>query len=173
MSVQVVCAGTLDTFQIYVWAVKTGRLLEVLAAHEGPIAQLAFSPTQSLLASCSWDFTVRTWDVFRWAFCCLVGTLHMCCLLEVLEAHEGTIAPLAFFPNAEPAGLLQLGLHRAHLGRLQVCSSMLDFPTAAVLLAEGAGSNDANEGRRASVPPLPTRSCPPGTCTWSQLCSHT
>ena len=24
---QVVCAGTLDTFQIYVWAVRTGRLL--------------------------------------------------------------------------------------------------------------------------------------------------
>ena len=66
MTVQVVCAGTLDTFQIYVWAVKTGRLLEVLAAHEGPIAQLSFSPTQSLLASCSWDHTVRTWDVFRY-----------------------------------------------------------------------------------------------------------
>ena len=65
MLAQVVCAGTLDTFQIYVWAVRTGRLLDLLAAHEGPVAQLAFSPTQSLLASCSWDHTVRTWDVFR------------------------------------------------------------------------------------------------------------
>ena len=67
---QVVCAGTLDTFQIYVWAVRTGRLLDVLAAHEAPIAQLAFSPSQSLLASCSWDHTVRTWDVFRCSLCC-------------------------------------------------------------------------------------------------------
>ncbi len=58
---QVVCAGTLDTFQIYVWSVKTGRLLDQLSAHEGPVCGLAFSPTQPLLASCSWDHSVRTW----------------------------------------------------------------------------------------------------------------
>ena len=64
---QVICAGSLDTFQIFVWATKTARLLDVLAAHEGPVVALAFSPTQPLLASGSWDKTVRTWDVFRWA----------------------------------------------------------------------------------------------------------
>jgi WD40 repeat protein len=41
--------------QIYVWSVKTGRLLDVLAGHEGPVSALAFCPTQPLLASCSWD----------------------------------------------------------------------------------------------------------------------
>lgn len=61
---EVVCAGSTDTFQIFVWSLKTGRLLDILAAHEGPVCGLAFSPTQSLLASCSWDHTVRTWDVF-------------------------------------------------------------------------------------------------------------
>lgn len=63
--VQVICAGSLDTFQIFVWATKTGRLLDVLAAHEAPVVALAFSPAQPLLASGSWDKTVRTWDVFR------------------------------------------------------------------------------------------------------------
>lgn len=61
---QVVCAGSLDTFQIFVWSVKTGRLLDILAAHEGPVVALAFSPTQAVLASVSWDRTLRTWDVF-------------------------------------------------------------------------------------------------------------
>ena len=55
---QVICAGSLDTFQIFVWATKTARLLDVLAAHEGPVVALAFSPTQPLLASGSWDKTV-------------------------------------------------------------------------------------------------------------------
>lgn len=35
-----------------------------LPGHEGPVSSLSFSPTQPLLASCSWDKTVRTWDVF-------------------------------------------------------------------------------------------------------------
>ncbi len=66
-AVQVICAGSLDTFQVYVWSVRTGRLLDVLAGHQGPVAGLAFSPTQPLLASASWDKTVRTWDVFRYS----------------------------------------------------------------------------------------------------------
>ncbi|GFR41863.1 hypothetical protein Agub_g2644, partial [Astrephomene gubernaculifera] len=61
---EVVVAGTVDTFQIYVWSLKTGRLTDVLAGHEGPVSGLAFSPVTSLLASCSWDRTVRTWDVY-------------------------------------------------------------------------------------------------------------
>lgn len=61
---QVIVAGTLESFQIFVWAVKTAQLLDVLAGHEGPVVALQFSPTQSLLASASWDKTVRTWDLF-------------------------------------------------------------------------------------------------------------
>ncbi|KAJ7529209.1 hypothetical protein O6H91_15G037800 [Diphasiastrum complanatum] len=62
---EVICAGTLDSFQIYVWAMKTGRLLEVLSGHEGPVHGLVFSPTHEMLASSSWDKTVRLWDVFE------------------------------------------------------------------------------------------------------------
>lgn len=60
----IVVAGGLDNFQIYVWSLKTGRLLDALAGHEGPVCGLMFSPTQPLLASCSWDRTVRIWDVY-------------------------------------------------------------------------------------------------------------
>lgn len=61
---EVVVAGTSDSFEIYVWALKTGRLLDVLAGHAGPVAGLAFSPSQPLLASASWDRSVRLWGVF-------------------------------------------------------------------------------------------------------------
>jgi len=36
-----------------------------LAGHEGPVSSLSFSPKQSLLASGSWDKTVKLWDVFE------------------------------------------------------------------------------------------------------------
>jgi periodic tryptophan protein 2 len=61
---EIVVAGSSDSFQIFVWSLKTGRLLDVLAAHEGPVVALSFAPGASLLASGSWDKTVRTWDVF-------------------------------------------------------------------------------------------------------------
>lgn len=64
MRLQVVVAGSQDTWEIYVWSVKTGRLTDKLAGHEGPVAGLAFSPSGPLLASASWDHTLRTWDVF-------------------------------------------------------------------------------------------------------------
>jgi periodic tryptophan protein 2 len=49
----------MDTFQVFTWSLKTGRLLEVLAGHEGPVAGLAFNPDLPFLASASWDKTVR------------------------------------------------------------------------------------------------------------------
>eukprot|EP00250_Pteridium_aquilinum_P004303 c14523_g1_i1 orf=130-3006(+) len=61
---EVVCAGSLDSFQIYVWSMKTSRLLDVLSGHEGPVHGLMFSPVQEMLASSSWDKSVRIWDVF-------------------------------------------------------------------------------------------------------------
>ena len=62
---EIVCAGTRDNFQIYVWSLRTGRLLTVLSGHEGPVVSLQFSSTHPILASASWDKTVRLWDVFR------------------------------------------------------------------------------------------------------------
>lgn len=62
---EIVCAGSRDTFQIFVWSVRTSRLLDVMAGHEGPVSSLAFCANRPLLASASWDKTVRTWDLYN------------------------------------------------------------------------------------------------------------
>ena len=61
---EVVAAGSTDSFEVFLWSVQTGKLLDVLAGHEGPVSTLAFSPTTNVLASGSWDKTVRVWNVF-------------------------------------------------------------------------------------------------------------
>ena len=38
---------------------------QLLASHEGPISNVSFSPFQAILASSSWDKTLRLWDVFE------------------------------------------------------------------------------------------------------------
>ena len=62
---EIVCAGALDPFQIFVWSLQTGRLVDVLSGHEGPIACLDFSKDSGLLASGSWDGTLKLWDVYK------------------------------------------------------------------------------------------------------------
>uniref|UniRef100_UPI003AAAA85B PWP2 small subunit processome component n=1 Tax=Centroberyx gerrardi TaxID=166262 RepID=UPI003AAAA85B len=63
VSGELVSAGAQDSFEIFIWSMQTGRLLEVLGGHEGPVSCLCFSPVQSILASASWDRTVRLWDM--------------------------------------------------------------------------------------------------------------
>uniref|UniRef100_W5M7N2 PWP2 small subunit processome component n=1 Tax=Lepisosteus oculatus TaxID=7918 RepID=W5M7N2_LEPOC len=60
---EIVSSGSQDSFEVFVWSMQTGRLLEVLAGHEGPISSLCFNPVQSILASTSWDKTVKLWDM--------------------------------------------------------------------------------------------------------------
>ncbi|WPK26501.1 hypothetical protein PUMCH_003856 [Australozyma saopauloensis] len=61
---EVVVAGTHDEFEIYVWSVQTGALLDSLAGHEGPISCLQFGHENSVLVSSSWDKTIRVWNIF-------------------------------------------------------------------------------------------------------------
>ncbi|KAJ1548339.1 hypothetical protein HK405_003615 [Cladochytrium tenue] len=61
---EIVCAGSADSFEVFVWSVQTGKLLDIFSGHTGPIITLSFSPTEGRLISGSWDTTVRSWDVF-------------------------------------------------------------------------------------------------------------
>lgn len=83
-----VAAGAQDVFEIYLWSMKIGHLLEVyffrnrwnytysylhfieifslqcLSGHEGPVVSIAFTPiaSSSSFASTSWDKTLRIWN---------------------------------------------------------------------------------------------------------------
>jgi periodic tryptophan protein 2 len=61
---EVVAAGSLDSFDIHIWSVQTGQLLDQLSGHEGPISSLAFAPNGDSLVSGSWDRTARIWSIF-------------------------------------------------------------------------------------------------------------
>jgi periodic tryptophan protein 2 len=61
---ELVAAGSIDTFEIFIWDMQTGRLLDIYEGHEGPVSSLSFSSSQPLLASGSWDKTVKLWDIF-------------------------------------------------------------------------------------------------------------
>ncbi|OCT52686.1 Periodic tryptophan protein 2 like protein [Cladophialophora carrionii] len=63
-SAEVVCAASHDSFDVHLWSVQTGALLDQLAGHEGPISTLAFTPDGRYLISGSWDHTIRIWSVF-------------------------------------------------------------------------------------------------------------
>jgi hypothetical protein len=41
-----VCAGAMEPFDIYVWSLQTGKVLDVLSGHEGPVCGLALAPNQ-------------------------------------------------------------------------------------------------------------------------------
>ncbi|EHA51562.1 periodic tryptophan protein 2 [Pyricularia oryzae 70-15] len=62
---EVVAAGSLDSFDVHIWSVQTGQLLDQLSGHEGPVSAVAFAPDGGLLVSGSWDKTARIWSVFN------------------------------------------------------------------------------------------------------------
>lgn len=88
---ELVAAGAQDEFDIFLWSMKLGKLLEVISGHEGPIVSVAFSPmaTSSTLVSGSWDKSLRVWNC-----------------LESSGAHEtiemmSDVVHVAFHPNGE------------------------------------------------------------------------
>lgn len=64
-----IAAGTYNYFEIYLYSLQTGKFLEYLTGHEGPVSGVAFSPVSNLLVSSSWDSTVRIWNLFDGSKC--------------------------------------------------------------------------------------------------------
>jgi periodic tryptophan protein 2 len=60
----VVCAGSQDSFEIYLWSVQTGKLLDILTGHTAPVSSLSFSPSGNQLGSASWDRSFRVWNMY-------------------------------------------------------------------------------------------------------------
>ena len=63
----VLAAGSANgNYNIYLWSMQTGQCLDVLAGHEARISYLCFAPSgnDGILASTSWDSTMKVWDVF-------------------------------------------------------------------------------------------------------------
>lgn len=83
-----IAAGTYNYFEIYLYSLQTGKFLEYLTGHEGPVSGLAFSPVSNLLVSTSWDCTIRIWNLFEGSKC-MRDTITM--------AHE--VVTVAFSPD--------------------------------------------------------------------------
>lgn len=58
---ELVMAAGVDDFQIYVWSMETGNLLDVLSGHSSVVS--AISCRNVTLASVSLDKTMRVWNV--------------------------------------------------------------------------------------------------------------
>ena len=51
---EIVCSGSVDPYNIYVWALKTGDLVDVLASHTAALSALSFSPVTVIIVK--WFF---------------------------------------------------------------------------------------------------------------------
>lgn len=60
---ELVVAGS-TSYGIYLWALPTGSLCEVLTGHSSPVSGLFFLQS-GVLVSSSWDKTIRLWDIFE------------------------------------------------------------------------------------------------------------
>ena len=61
---EIISAGSLETYSIYIWSLKTGDLIDTLTGHSSPISTLKFSNISDMLVSGSWDNTVKIWELY-------------------------------------------------------------------------------------------------------------
>ncbi|KAI0266497.1 WD repeat protein [Gloeopeniophorella convolvens] len=123
---EVITAGSSDSFEVFLWSVQTGKLLDILSGHEGPISSLAFSPITNVLASGSWDKSVRVWNVF--------GRSHA---VEPFQLNADVLS-IAFRPDGQELVVSTLD------GQLTFFSTSLSKQTNVI-----EGRKDISGGRKA------------------------
>lgn len=62
---EIVTAGSMDPHHVYAWNLQTGKLLDIYTGHSGPVCSLDFQSSGGMLASASWDGSVRLWDLYK------------------------------------------------------------------------------------------------------------
>ncbi len=67
----------------------TQKLIRTLSGHEDTISQIKYSPDGKLIASVSWDRTIKLWDVGSGA------------LVNTLKGHQDGINTIAFSPDGQ------------------------------------------------------------------------
>ncbi|CAD8144037.1 unnamed protein product [Paramecium octaurelia] len=61
-----ICVGGFDPYEVYVFSLQTGQLVEVISGHQAPITSIKFIQAEEkvLLISGSWDKTIRIHDLY-------------------------------------------------------------------------------------------------------------
>jgi WD40 repeat protein len=76
-------------FKVNLWSVNRKELISSFEGHQDQVMSVSFSPDGKILATGSWDKTVRLWDV---------ATAKE---LAVLRGHKARIKAVAFSPNGK------------------------------------------------------------------------
>jgi periodic tryptophan protein 2 len=61
---EIVVASCAESGEVFVWSMASGSLVEVLTGHTGPVSSVSIDPMGHFIATCSWDKTVKLWDIY-------------------------------------------------------------------------------------------------------------
>ncbi|MFO0893232.1 MAG: protein kinase, partial [Isosphaeraceae bacterium] len=73
--------------ELILWDARTGAMLRQAQGHAGPLTGLAYDPTGALIATSSWDCTVKLWGA------------RSCELRRTLSGHQDWVLAVAFSPD--------------------------------------------------------------------------